>query len=372
MSAKPTVLLISQNEFSGVVPALAAALVRSGCRVIEEQQSLRVLGPVQRALYGVWMTVSARLHYGRDAALMADRTRAAFVARSRANKELVDRHPEATLVLQITANFDTYRGPRPAGKRFVIYTDHMNLMSKHLPATPGFVLHERKPAPEWNRIEHEILHAQDHIVVMGSHVKPAIEALYDMPPSRVTVIGTGPGNDLDIVRDGGTKDASGKSILFVGKLAGVKGLGVLLEAFELVRAQVPDAVLHVVTRREVSAPGVVHHGAIDAAQLKKLFYSASIFSMPAYKEPLGLVYLEAMLAGCACVGTDTGAMPELIRDGETGYVVPVGDSAALAARLVAMLQDPARTRLMGERGYESVREYWDWDAVVGRLLAAVA
>ncbi len=319
------------------------------------------------------MTVSARLHYGRDAALMADRTRAAFVARSRANKELVDRHPEATLVLQITANFDTYRGPRPAGKRFVIYTDHMNLMSKHLPATPGFVLHERKPAPEWNRIEHEILHAQDHIVVMGSHVKPAIEALYDMPPSRVTVIGTGPGNDLDIVRDGGTKDASGKSILFVGKLAGVKGLGVLLEAFELVRAQVPDAVLHVVTRREVSAPRRGpsrrhRRGATEEAFLLR----QHIPRCRRTRSRSGSCTWRRCWPDARASVPDTGAMPELIRDGETGYVVPVGDSAALAARLVAMLQDPARTRLMGERGYESVREYWDWDAVVGRLLAAVA
>lgn len=165
---------------------------------------------------------------------------------------------------------------------------------------------------------------------------------------------------------------SNRSILFVGKLADVKGLHVLMQAFARVRQVYADAVLHVVTGAEVSAPGVVFHGKIGGRDLEQLFYRCNAFVMPAYKEPLGLVFVEAMWAKCACVGTRTGSMPELIRDGVTGYLVEPGDVAGLAGRLEALLADPAGTRLMGERGYEAAKRYWSWDGVVGRMLARMS
>jgi glycosyltransferase involved in cell wall biosynthesis len=173
---------------------------------------------------------------------------------------------------------------------------------------------------------------------------------------------------VDIERDRGMKDPSNRSILFVGKLAKVKGLEVLLQAFARVRAAYPDAVLHVVTGNPVAAPGVVFHGKLSERELKDLFYACNVFTMPAFKEPLGLVFLEAMWSKCACIGTYTGSMPEMIRDGETGYLVEPGDSAALADRLLVLLADPLKTRSMGEGGYAAARAYWHWDAVVGRML----
>jgi phosphatidylinositol alpha-1,6-mannosyltransferase len=154
-------------------------------------------------------------------------------------------------------------------------------------------------------------------------------------------------------------------------LAPVKGLDVLLKAVAQVRAAYPDAVLHVVTGSPVVAPGVVFHGKLKERELKDLFYSCNVFTMPAFKEPLGLVFLESMWSKCACIGTNTGSMPEIIRDGETGYLVEPGDSAALADRLAALLGDPDKTRSMGERGYAAAKAYWRWDAVVERMLGAM-
>jgi starch synthase len=127
----------------------------------------------------------------------------------------------------------------------------------------------------------------------------------------------------------------------------------------------------VVTGNPVTAPGVVSHGKLEAGGLKELFYSCGIFAMPAFKEPLGLVFLEAMWSKCACVGTTTGSMPEFIQDGITGYLVEPGDAGTLAQRLMALLSDPAKTRLMGERGYAAAKNYWNWDAVVQRMLSEI-
>jgi glycosyltransferase involved in cell wall biosynthesis len=369
MRANPRILMISHGEFSGVTPALEAALRRAGCEVIKKEQSLRELG-LRRFVYGVWVKLAARWVYGKQAQLMEERTRASYVARSAVSRALVDRHPGVDIVLLIAANSDSYRGPRPPNTRFVIYTDYMNLISKSLPDY-GFALYERNTYPEWNRLERQALLSQDRVFVMGSHVKPEIESRYDIAPEKLVVVGAGPGLDLDIERAGRRKDWNRRSILFVGKLAEVKGLGVVLQAFEKVREVFPDAVLHVVTGKPVSAPGVVFHGKLDSQGLADLFYDNPIFTMPAYKEPLGLVYLEAMWAGMACIGTRTGSMPEIIRDGETGYIVEPGDPAALAERIVAMLRDPARTKLMGERGYAAAKSYWHWDGVVQRMLGAL-
>jgi glycosyltransferase involved in cell wall biosynthesis len=369
MNVGPKVLLISQGEFSGVRPALQAALQRAGCEVTFAYQNLRELGP-RRYLYGAWMKFSALLVYGRNRRLLLERTRAAYVARSLVSKVLVDRHPDADIVMLIAANSSTYRGRRPAGPKFVIYTDYMNLISKSL-QNYGFDLDESKPNAQWNRLERQALLEQDHILVMGSHVKPAIERLYAIEPAKVTVVGTGPGQDIDIERDGFVKDPLAKNVLFVGKLAGVKGLGVLMQAFARVRETHPEAVLHVVTGTAVAAPGVVFHGSLDAAQLKNLFYSANIFVMPAFKEPLGLVFLEAMWSKAACIGTATGSMPEIISNGTTGALVRPGDHEALARTIVAMLDDPVRTRKMGEAGYAAAKAYWHWEGTVQRMLAAV-
>jgi glycosyltransferase involved in cell wall biosynthesis len=55
----------------------------------------------------------------------------------------------------------------------------------------------------------------------------------------------------------------------------------------------------------------------------------------------------------------------------SGYLVAPGDSQALADRLTRLLADPAGTRAMGERGYAAAKRYWNWDAVVARMLGAM-
>jgi glycosyltransferase involved in cell wall biosynthesis len=66
-------------------------------------------------------------------------------------------------------------------------------------------------------------------------------------------------------------------------------------------------------------------------------------------EPFGRVILEAMLLGKPVIGAAAGGVPELITDGETGFLVPPGDADALADRLTILLCDEALRRAIGER-----------------------
>ena len=81
-----------------------------------------------------------------------------------------------------------------------------------------------------------------------------------------------------------------------------------------------------------------------------LMAACDVFVMSSRWEGLGLVFLEAMRAGRPVVATRVGGIPEVVIDGETGYLVDVGDSAALAARLVRLLEDRATATRMGKQG----------------------
>jgi glycosyltransferase involved in cell wall biosynthesis len=74
------------------------------------------------------------------------------------------------------------------------------------------------------------------------------------------------------------------------------------------------------------------------------------------QEGFGIVFLEAMAAGLAVVACRAAAVPEVVRDGETGVLVPPRDPAALARALADLLRDPARARALGEAGRRRVGE----------------
>jgi phosphatidylinositol alpha-1,6-mannosyltransferase len=122
------------------------------------------------------------------------------------------------------------------------------------------------------------------------------------------------------------------------------------------------------------AGSVVFTGPVPAAELPAYYDAGNVFAMPCRTrragldvEGLGIVYLEASASGLPVVGGDSGGAPDAILDGETGYVVPGRDVAAVARRITALLADPAGAAAMGEKGLAWVDREWRWDLVAGRL-----
>ncbi len=72
------------------------------------------------------------------------------------------------------------------------------------------------------------------------------------------------------------------------------------------------------------------------------------------------------------VATRVGGIPEVVVDGETGWLVPPGDEAALARALRGALADQARARRMGEAGRRRVEAHFSWDRIAERTLAVYA
>ncbi len=87
-------------------------------------------------------------------------------------------------------------------------------------------------------------------------------------------------------------------------------------------------------------------------------------------ELLGLVLLESMACGTPVICTDVGAMPEIVQDGVTGFVVPPNDPKALGEKIAFLSKNPETARQMGLKGRERVLKEFTWEAVVRRCLTA--
>lgn len=146
-------------------------------------------------------------------------------------------------------------------------------------------------------------------------------------------------------------------VVYAGRLAPEKGLGVLFEAahrlwargvdFELVVAG--DGPLRPLVEKE--RPRVRYLGYVDRETMEREFATAWVQVIPSlWDEPFGNVATEAMMRGVAVVTSAAGGLAEIVQDGVTGYHVPPNDVDALAQRLGELVSNRDLCRSMGERG----------------------
>lgn len=192
--------------------------------------------------------------------------------------------------------------------------------------------------------------------------------------SHRKVFPVGAGVNLPHIRGTKGKDYTVPRVLFVGLDFERKGGPDLLEAFKLVRREIPDAELTIIGRSLPDPPpGVRSLGPLskanpaDVERLLEEYYRATLFVMPSLYEPFGIVFGEAMAHRCPCIGTNICAMPEIIEHGRTGFVVPPSDPAALARQMIALLKEPAMAREFGERGHQKYLRDLTWEAVTGKI-----
>lgn len=102
----------------------------------------------------------------------------------------------------------------------------------------------------------------------------------------------------------------------------------------------------------------------DDGTLLRLYQSASVFVLPSDEEGFGMVLLEAMACGVPVISTRSGGPEGIITDGEDGYLVDRGDAPAMAARMAALLREPALAAGIGSRARRTIERRYD-ERVVG-------
>jgi colanic acid/amylovoran biosynthesis glycosyltransferase len=186
--------------------------------------------------------------------------------------------------------------------------------------------------------------------------------------------------------------------------AGLRGQGVLLTAARMVPKKglqfVPEALAVLASRGgrftwRVAGDGpelarlrelVARHGLqerveflgpVPDAAVRQQIQAADVALLPSVvaadgeRDGIPIFLTEAMALGVPVVTTPVGGIPELVRDGETGFLVPPGDSAALAATLEAVLRDPGTARAVGARGRAEVHATHDVGRSAQRLVALI-
>lgn len=117
------------------------------------------------------------------------------------------------------------------------------------------------------------------------------------------------------------------------------------------------------------AQRVIFTGTSARGSLRGYYEAADVFVMPSRQEGFGIVYLEAMAAGKPVVGGACGGVPEVVSDGETGFLVKYGDVRELEMRLASLLADGGLRQRMGEAGRRKAAERHRYEQFRERLMA---
>lgn len=171
------------------------------------------------------------------------------------------------------------------------------------------------------------------------------------------------------------------TVAFAGRLIPKKGADVLVRAFGRVVARVPRARLLVAGHgpergrldRLVAGLGLSSRvsmlGHLPRPELERRFDPAWVQVVPSrYAEPFGLVATEAMMRGTAVVASRVGELPEIVRDGRTGLLIPPEDPEALAGALLGLLDDRDRAERMGRAGREAALAHFTEAGHVDRMV----
>ncbi|MEQ1849914.1 MAG: glycosyltransferase family 4 protein [Candidatus Peribacteraceae bacterium] len=170
-------------------------------------------------------------------------------------------------------------------------------------------------------------------------------------------------------------------VLFVGRLEQMKGIDTLLRAFKRAIAGLPPSVhLRIVgdgsekqsLQRLATELDIDHRvqfvGKVPHEKVAIEFAAAEIFAGLSRSEALGNVFIEAQAAGCAVLGTTVGGIPDTVKDGESGLLVPPNNEEAAALALRQLLTDtPLRARLT--KGGTKNAEAYDWNGIAERYRA---
>jgi glycosyltransferase involved in cell wall biosynthesis len=287
-------------------------------------------------------------------------------------------HIAAVMACEISAR-DTFRMAKRLGLKTILDAASVHYAVQDRvcrPLEPGW-LHRRVVAVKQAEIE-----LADHVLTVSELARAGyIEA--GVPAARVHAVALGADTRLFTPRQGDPDRAKQCTFVFAGATIYRKGIDVLLEAFRTVERAArlvvigPRGECHGLVER-AAGRSVVVHPAVPQGELLEIFRSADCFVLPSRHDSFGMAVIEAMACGVPAIVSEMVGAREAIEEGGNGWVVPVADAAALAARMQWCVA--SRPRLAAMRPHaRAAAERYSWErygarltGVTGAILGAAA
>jgi glycosyltransferase involved in cell wall biosynthesis len=228
----------------------------------------------------------------------------------------------------------------------------------------------------WHRQQTHLLavsHAvKDDLIEQG--IDPdCITVLYNsLSPEELVV-----GRDVRTVRAEFGADMSTPVVGTFAHLSKKKGYLELFEAMPIVVRAVPQVQFWIVGHGKLldELQATAYRNGVSAnvrflgyrRDVADLMQAIDVMALPSRREPCALVYVEAALSKKPIIACRAGGAPESVADSETGLLVPVQDSAAIAGAILTLLTNRERAARMGHAGYERARELFGWERFIALL-----
>lgn len=246
-----------------------------------------------------------------------------------------------------------------------------------------------QPKPRWHWwLQRRIQEAAELIVVPSESIATRAMEWCGVPRGRLLVIPNaidvahfrGTGYQPVPAKDGLVARATTFRIGFVGRLDPVKRVEDLIAAVASLDAtqfsldiwgggpEFETLLLH--KNLDGGRPRVMFHGAV--LDVRQAYAAMDVLVLPSDAEGFGLVLIEAMAAGVPVIGTNVDGIRDVIRDGETGLLVPPRDPSALAAALRRLSEDSALRQRLITNALVDVQERFAWPAVLEQYRALLA
>jgi glycosyltransferase involved in cell wall biosynthesis len=226
-------------------------------------------------------------------------------------------------------------------------------------------------------LEQEILQNADLITTVSSKVAEGIKNLYHIDPKIIKVIR----NVVDTEFFAPKKPSKNTQyILWSGRMIYAKGLLDLLECAKYVCQHHPHVSFILAgagplrnhLKKEIDNLGlekkVILVGQLCRENLLTYYQNSTLFVLPSHHESFPNVILEAMACGIPTVACDVGDVETVVKDGETGFLVPVKNPRAMAQRIIELLNDESLRKRMGEASRTLIEQHYSWDNISSKMI----
>lgn len=218
-----------------------------------------------------------------------------------------------------------------------------------------------------------------HIITLSNRMASMLVD-FGIAQEKITCIPSGV--DVDVFRPSKESNENDSSILYFGPLSSFRGVDVLLAAYSEIRKRLKSARLvilargakpdsHWIRKTESVQNLEVVGGILNQEEIIRYLQRASVIALPFKFWPqieCPSTILEAMSIGKVVVTTSIGGVPEIVKNGKNGFVIPPNDSMRLANIILHLLNEPEMREKIGKKAREHVKHFYDWRVITGNTI----